>query len=211
MKMEGIIFDVDGTLWDSTGIVADAWNHAIAQAGIEGKIVTATDLKKLFGKTMKVIAEELLPKQSETKRKEIMDLCCEYEHAALMQNEQDITYQNVSKTIQELAKQYKLFIVSNCQSGYIELFLDKTGLHSYITDIECYGNTGRPKGDNIRLVVERNHLLSAVYVGDTAGDYEAAQQAEVPMIFAEYGFGELPENSEVYAIIHTFADLMELF
>ena len=209
--MDAIIFDVDGTLWDSTGIVADAWNQAIAQAGIEGKIVTATDLKKLFGKTMKVIAEELLPKQSEAKRKEIMDLCCEYEHAALMQNEQDITYQNVSKTIQELAKQYKLFIVSNCQSGYIELFLDKTGLHSYITDIECYGNTGRPKGDNIRLVVERNHLLSAVYVGDTAGDYEAAQQAEVPMIFAEYGFGELPENSEVYAIIHTFADLMELF
>ena len=34
MRVDGIIFDVDGTLWDSTEIVAGAWNQAIIEEGI---------------------------------------------------------------------------------------------------------------------------------------------------------------------------------
>lgn len=210
MKPDGIILDVDGTLWDSTEIVAGAWNKAIEEAGIDDITVTAEDLKKLFGKTMKVIAEELLPSQSEEKQNEVMDLCCAYEHDVLLENESDIMYPGVAETIRELSKRYKLCIVSNCQKGYIELFLDKTGLHPYITDIECFGNTGMPKGDNIRLTAERNQMSRAVYVGDTAGDYEASVQAGTEMIFAEYGFGELPEQSRVYATIHTFGELQDV-
>lgn len=210
MKPDGIILDVDGTLWDSTEIVAKAWNRAIAEAGIDDITVRAEELKKLFGKTMQVIAEELLPAQSEAKRNEVMELCCAYEHDALLANEKDITYPGVAETIRELSGQYKLCIVSNCQKGYIELFLDKTGLHPYITDIECYGNTGLQKGDNIRLTAERNQMSAAVYVGDTAGDYEASVQAGTEMIFAEYGFGQLPEQSRVYAAIHTFEELKDV-
>ena len=35
--MKGIIFDVDGTLWDSTEMVAVAWNKVIKDEGIEHK------------------------------------------------------------------------------------------------------------------------------------------------------------------------------
>lgn len=211
MKTDGIIFDVDGTLWNSTEIIAGVWNQAIMESGVTGITVTAQELKKLFGKTMDVIAQELLPSENEAKRSVIMDLCCKYEHEALTKNHDDITYPHVVETIKKLSEKYKLFIVSNCQKGYIELFLDKTGLHSYITDIECYGNTGNPKGDNIRLVAERNHLTNAVYVGDTAGDYEASTEAGVPMIFAAYGFGELPEDNQILAEIHTFEELETLY
>ena len=37
MRVDGIIFDVDGTLWDSTEIVAGAWNQAIIEEGIDRK------------------------------------------------------------------------------------------------------------------------------------------------------------------------------
>lgn len=211
MEFDGIIFDVDGTLWDSTKIVAGAWNKAIKKAGIGDITVTAEDLQKLFGKTMQTIAEELLPMQSREERSEVMDLCCAYEHAALLANEKDITYPGVAETIRALSGKYKLCIVSNCQKGYIELFLDKTNLHSYITDIECYGNTGMPKGDNIRLTAKRNQMSRTVYVGDTAGDYEASMQAGTEMVFAQYGFGKLPEDGRVYAVIHTFAELQDIF
>ena len=58
-------------------------------------------------------------------------------------------------------------------------------------DTECYGDTKKSKGENIRLVIERNHLQNCVYVGDTKGDCEAAKAAGIPFIFAAYGFGNV--------------------
>ena len=49
MYTDGIIFDVDGTLWDSTAIVAEAWTQAGLECCIKDRIVTAGELKQLFG------------------------------------------------------------------------------------------------------------------------------------------------------------------
>ena len=48
MYTDGIIFDVDGTLWDSTPIVAESWTQAVLECGIKDRIVTAGELKQLF-------------------------------------------------------------------------------------------------------------------------------------------------------------------
>lgn len=69
MYTDGIIFDVDGTLWDSTPIVAEAWTQAVLECGIKDRIVTAGELKQLFGKTMSVIAASLFPEASKKCRK----------------------------------------------------------------------------------------------------------------------------------------------
>jgi phosphoglycolate phosphatase len=118
-----------------------------------------------------------------------MDLCCGYEHDDLEANERDICYPEVIDGIKRFSAQVPVFIVSNCQSGYIELFLRKTGLALYVKDIECFGNTGKSKGENIADLAARNHLQTPVYVGDTQGDCDAARAAGVPFIFASYGFG----------------------
>ena len=46
---------------------------------------------------------------------------------------------------------------------------------------------------NIRLVMERNGVTKAVYVGDTQGDADAAAKAGIPFIFTEYGFGSVKD------------------
>ena len=84
------------------------------------------------------------------------------------------------------------YIVSNCQIGYIEVFLQSCNLEHYIKDHLCFGETQVPKNETIRLLMERNHLEDVVYVGDTQGDFDACQKARVPFVFAEYGFGEVP-------------------
>ncbi|MDE7279616.1 MAG: HAD hydrolase-like protein, partial [Oscillospiraceae bacterium] len=97
------------------------------------------------------------------------------------------------------------FIVSNCQSGYIETFLEYHKLGKYFADFECPGGTGFAKAENIRIVMERNGLEKAVYVGDTQGDLDASDSAGIPFIHAAYGFGNVDRNvpeaqsfSEVY-------------
>jgi len=188
-KVDGVILDVDGTLWDSTEIVAQAWTQAVHDGGGGNITVTADMLKGLFGKTMMVIADCMLPQLPPEKRYAIMDLCCQYEHEALQQDPCHICYPGVKETIREISERVPVFIVSNCQSGYIELFLEKTELGAYIQDTECFGNTGKSKGENIRLLVSRNKLQSPIYIGDTQGDCDASKDAGVPFIFASYGFG----------------------
>lgn len=136
-----------------------------------------------------------------------MKQCCKYEHSTLIENTDNLLFPDVKETIIKLSEKYPLFIVSNCQSGYIELFMKKAGIEKYITDYECFGNTGKGKGENIKLVIERNYLDDVVYVGDTQGDYQATVFAKIPFVFAKYGFGNV-ENC--YLAINDIKELLNL-
>lgn len=202
-----IIFDVDGTLWDTTEVVAKAYNRATSEVGVTNIIITSSILKKEFGKTMDIIADDLFPDVCESKKKLILQKVCAYEHEILSEVKDNLLYPNVKETFRILSKKCRLFIVSNCQSGYIELFMKKAGVEKYVTDYECFGNTEKGKGDNIRLIMERNNLDEAVYIGDTQGDYKAALYAGVPFIYAKYGFGCV-ENC--YMAIGGIKDLLSI-
>lgn len=206
-----IILDVDGTLWNTTEVVADAWNEAIAADGRSRVHATADRLQGLFGKPMNVIGELFFTDVGQEVREKLLEDCCRYEQAALRQTERNLLYPGVDETIRFLAQEQgrKLYVVSNCQRGYIELFLEKNGLGEYVSDTECYGNTGKGKGDNIRLLMERNGIVPAdtVYVGDTAGDQEASAEAGVDFIYARYGFGSV-DGAE--AEIEEFSQLLQL-
>ena len=191
-----LILDVDGTLWDSTPIVAKAWSRAVKEMGFDKKVEPDT-LKGLFGMTMDDIALALVPEATADQRNELMDRCVEYEQQALEDDPCDICYPGVIDTIRKLKDLIPLTIVSNCQSGYIELFMKKTGLtKAEIMDTECFGDTGLGKSDNIRLVTERNGLKDPFYVGDTEGDRKAVREAGIGFISADYGFGS-PEEADI--------------
>ena len=208
MKPDSIILDIDGTLWDSTPIVAAAWNEAVRANPHISLQFTAQDLKQLFGRPLPAIADLAFPSLPEQERYALIDDCCLREHTALSASDQDLLFPGVADTIRRLSKKYPLFIVSNCQSGYIELFLEKSGLASCITDFECPGSTGFSKGKNIRLVMERNHLKHSVYVGDIEGDQKASKEAGIPFCHAAYGFGTV-QNPDFS--IQSFPELLTLF
>lgn len=190
---KGIIFDMDGTLWDSAPQVADSWNLVFQKNGVTREPLTKEDMYRVMGKTMDVLAAMLLPDLEETKRNELLNLCVEEENDYLRKHGGTL-YPNLRQTMEALKEEYDLYIVSNCQSGYIESFLDYYQFHDLFEDIECYGNNGKPKDENIALVVERNKLDKAVYVGDIEGDYEASQKAGIPFIHAAYGFGTISQK-----------------
>lgn len=203
LDFDGIIFDVDGTLWDSTPVVKDAWNQALRDFGINDVTITADQLKGLFGLPMDDIIAQIIPNEPEERRFEFRPLCFEYEHKYL-EKKPGILYEELEKTLEILASKYPLFIVSNCQAGYIELFLKKTGFGKFFKDHLCPGDTNLLKADNIKLISKRNGLNKPIYVGDTQMDANACKEAGVPIIFAGYGFGSIEEP---YATIKKPMDL----
>ncbi len=193
MEKLGIIFDMDGTLWDSAKAVAESWTEVVAREYTPERVITEDEIKRVMGLTMDKLAAQIFPELSESRRLQLLDVCGREENEYL-RTHGAIVYPKVEETFQKLREKYHLYIVSNCQSGYIEAFLEYYGYGRYIEDIECYGNNGLVKGDNIRKVVDRNRLTKAVYVGDIQGDYDASMQAGVEFIHAGYGFGTVDAN-----------------
>jgi len=190
---KGIIFDMDGTLWDSAASVAGCWTEVLNNQYDGVRIVTEEDLQSVMGLTMDKLAAALFPDVEESLRMQMLEDCCNAENAYLEQHGA-VLYDGLEDVLKQLQKDYHLYIVSNCQSGYIEAFLTYYGFGHYFEDIECYGNNQLKKGDNIRNVVERNLLEQAVYVGDIQGDYDASCEAGVAFIHAAYGFGTIEQE-----------------
>jgi phosphoglycolate phosphatase len=207
MKYESLIFDIDGTLWDSRALVAEGYNIQLKAEGLDHLCVTAEDLRPLFGKVMTEIADAILASIPESERYDLMDRCMKTENDYLFENECKIGYPKVKETMAELAKNHRLFIVSNAQCGYPELCIDKLGLGDYIQGHMCFGDTGTSKGKTIRTLMAKHNIENCIYIGDTQGDYEATVEADIPFLWCTYGFG----NPEGYvAKIDAFEDLLKL-
>ena len=202
---QGIIFDMDGTLWDSTEKITESWNLAIKESGMLKKTLSLEDVQSVMGKTMNTIADILFTELEEKERYELLEKCCVKENEYLRENG-GILYPEVEKTLAVLKEKYPLYIVSNCQAGYIEAFLDHYGFGKYFEDIECFGNNQLQKADNIKLIVARNHMDKAVYIGDIQGDYDASCRAGVGFIHAAYGFGIIAAEVQK---VDCFAELPE--
>ncbi len=202
----GLIFDMDGTLWDSSANVAASWTEKIRLLGLDRPEITKQDIMGVMGLTMDRLAAIIFSDLPEDKRMELLDLCCEYENGYL-RSHGGVLYPDLEETLQRLSENYGLYIVSNCQKGYIEAFLDYYGFWKYFRDIECYGNNLLDKGSNIALLAERNGLRKAWYIGDIQGDYDSAMKAGVGFIHAAYGFGTIRETVPE---LERFSDLPEL-
>ena len=207
MNYESLIFDIDGTLWDSRQLVAEGYNIQLEKEGLQHLFVTAEDLRPLFGKVMTAIADVILASIEPPERYDLMERCMKTENDYLFANECRIGYPKVKETLAELAKKHRLFIVSNSQCGYPELCIDKLGLTPYIEGHMCFGDTGTSKGKTIRTLMEKHNIGSCIYIGDTQGDLEACQEAGVPFIFCAYGLG----NADSWdAKIDSIEELLEM-
>lgn len=205
---DSIIFDMDGTLWDSTPETADAYNIVLKEKYPEvTDEVTAEKLKGLFGLPLDEIAVKLYKSVPVEHACHVIHECCDYEIEYLTVSGAKL-YDGLYDTLQELYKKYKLFILSNCQEGYIQCFFKvNPDLEQYFTDYEYYGRCGKPKAENIRLLMERHQLKNPVYVGDTLGDANSSREAGIPFVYARYGFGNVKDYDMV---VDSFRELPEV-
>ena len=202
---KAIIFDLDGTLWDTSKEVEVVWSKIAKDYNLE---IKDNQIKDIMGLTKNEIVKYFFDNNFEIGNQFITE--CQNKENEYLSKFGGGIYKNTIKTIKELSKSYNLYIVSNCQAGYIQTFLDYYNLEQYFRDYECSGNTGKYKEENIRLVMKRNDIIDAVYVGDTKKDYQAATDNNIKFIWARYGFGFCNYFNDVINDISELCDKVNL-
>jgi len=187
---DSIIFDLDGTLWDPTEVCLNSWNEVITKSDFVQEPITAEALQQIFGLKFDLIADILFPTLTDKQKQKVMQDCIDHENMYI-RDQGGKLYEPLEEILRTLTRTHRLFIVSNCQAGYIESFLAYYQLESYFVDFECPGNTGLDKAENIKLIIQRNNLQAPIYVGDTEGDFKASKANHLPFFFVDYGFGKV--------------------
>lgn len=198
MGFDGILFDLDGTLWNATQAIAKSWATVLQAAPDVPRCPGIRELEGVMGMTAEDLTQTLFPHLPLSRRLELFEQCCDAECAYLRVHGGQL-YPGVPQMLAQLSQKLPLAIVSNCNAEYIPAFLDGHQLWDLFADWECIGRTGLQKGDNIRLVISRLGLKAPLYVGDTRMDKAAADSAGVPFLHAAYGFGRVPDCDSIAA------------
>jgi len=203
---DGILFDLDGTLWDASVSATKAWNRGLDAVGFRDHSITEDELKSFTGIKIEQILQSRYGFMSEEERERFLEVFTGFEDEEIGKGG-GVLYRDVAVVLSELRKKKRLFIVSNCLKGYIESFFAYTKLGNCFDGYESSGNTGKAKSGNIGKLIEDFSLQRPVYVGDTAHDREACAANDVPFIYASYGFGSVGDPDFA---VGKFADLLEI-
>ena len=213
INAESIIFDLDGTLWDSADNVAMSWNTVIDELNIprmDEIYISGDELRNTMGMPMDELARHFFPTLSEKSQINMLRKCMAFENEYVAEHGGTI-YSGEEETLKLLSENHRLFIVSNCQQGYIEAFLKFSGFGKYFSGYACWGDTGLQKSMTIRLLMKKYSCKSAVYIGDTDGDCKSALKADIPFVHAAYGFGEISCRESVMASADSFSRYIDIF
>ena len=195
---DSIIFDMDGTLVNFLNQMVVSWNLTCKKYGWD-KVITYEEMKSVMGLNGHDIGVRFFPNIDEEEATRRVFVCSAEEIEYFDKVEIGDTYIPNEEYLKKLSSKYKLFIVSNCLEGYIEIFLKKYNFEKYFIDSANAAN-GLTKAQNIENIVKKHNLQNPVYVGDTIKDKQSSDEANVEFIFASYGFGNVDCDKKISSL-----------
>lgn len=206
VKPYSLILDMDGTLWDNVNTYAKAWTAGFEKCGYK-KTVTRDDIIGLMGKEARVMLNTIIPEWTEDMHNKLFDAVIDA-YQDLVPVMEPLVYDGVLEGLEQLSKEYKLFLLSNCEKDGLVNFMNHTNTGHLITDYMEHGMNLKPKHHNMQLLVDKHDLKSPVYVGDTDSDSVESSKAGVPFVYMTYGFGKTDNYSIKF---DTFNELVEYY
>ena len=206
-RYDSILFDLDGTLWDATDATATGYNNALSVLQVTGYDITARIIKDICGLPFDECVQRVFS-GLETADHGLLEATLDKEEKEAIELLGGEVFPDVLAGLPQLAEKYKLFLISNCQDWYLDLFLDKFAVRQYFHGLDCYGTSGVPKEQMIRNTVVGYSLKNSIYIGDTEGDMVSYRNGGVDFGYASYGFGSV-QNAELS--FDDFSHLLDCF
>ncbi|NCO83525.1 MAG: hypothetical protein COZ31_02410 [Nitrospirae bacterium CG_4_10_14_3_um_filter_44_29] len=185
--LELIIFDLDGTLVDSSVDITNALNYAITAYGI--KPLAVDDTIKIVGEGLTRLIEKIIGDNNASIKDSALDRFIQYysEHLA------DFTkpYPGVTKTLEMLGG-YKKAVISNKREALSKKLLEQVGLIKFFDAVlgSDSASERKPSPAPVKKVLEILGVEPhrAIIVGDSNFDIEAGKGAGVTTIAVTYGY-----------------------
>ena len=212
MEKKLLIFDVDGTVWDSEKDVYLSFNHTLnTLAGFE---ITKEEFQKLAGMHLGAMFEKVLPEDKKAFAAEYEKAYKKYyideEHYA------DATelFPNVKKIIDKFKNDgYYMAVASSKPKRILDKMMNKFDLKgfNYVLGTEESNFKHKPDPEIVNYIMDNLHVTKeeSVIIGDSKSDILTGKNAGIDTIAVTYGYDkkENLENAKPTFIIDNFGEL----
>lgn len=204
--LDGLIFDMDGTLWNGVECYSQGFNDYFIEQGLERRL-KSDDLNALMGLEEDKFLEVVLPEFAFVERKKAYRQIIMHQYRRVDLGH-GLLYDGVRSGLEQLSKKFKIFIVSNCPEFMIRHFVEWARIEAMISDSMAHGENHLPKHRNISSLIEKHKLKNACYIGDTDSDRIQSERVPLPFVYVDYGFGSALKYDIKFS---SFSDLTQYF
>lgn len=195
-----IIFDLDGTLFQTRYCDINAINCLFDELGLSH--IDEKSITQNIGKKTDDFLRSILP--TDINIVDVRQRFRDLEQREVI--ERGILFPQITDMLEQLTlKGHSLYICSNGSSEYIELVLQSTKIREYF----CQTYSAKyyeSKAEVVKNII--NDSQSAVVIGDTFSDIEAARENHIPSIGATYGYGAKGEIEGATFIAENATDIV---
>ncbi|MCK9259704.1 MAG: phosphoglycolate phosphatase [Azoarcus sp.] len=195
-----VLFDLDGTLLDTIGDLAEAANLMLAELSRPAR--SQDEIHSFVGKGLPNLVRRCMTEDMQATETEIeVAMAVFRRHYALVNGRTTQIYPGVIEVLDELReRRLKLAVVTNKAGDFTLPLLERMGLTGYF-DAVVSGDTLPVKKPDPAVLLHTCELLQveageALMIGDSQNDALAARRAGMPVLLVSYGYSEgMPVDS----------------
>lgn len=196
-----VIFDWDGTLMDSIGLIVDSMHVAGEAHGFE---TTDKAVKDIIGLSLMNGIEILYPHANESQTLAIQQTYAEYYIANSHCTPLFEPIEDMLQTLHEQGK--KLAVATGKKRKGLDRVLDASDSHDYFAITRCADESGsKPDPQMLTDILDytQQQVSNAVFIGDSIYDIQMATALGMTSIAVNYGAAtsaELAEQNPTYQV-----------
>ncbi|CAH1225911.1 MULTISPECIES: HAD hydrolase-like protein [Paenibacillus] len=216
-KPEAMIFDMDGTLFQTETLLMPAYHRLFdtlrAEGHFEGETPPEERMLGSLGMLLEDIWKVVMPDASEAAHRRADELLLQLEIEGLDGGDSRL-YPQVKETLEALKEQgVRLFVASNGLEDYVKGVAFAHEIMPLFEGVYSAGQYKTPsKVDLVQILLKKHHIQDAWMVGDRSSDVEAGKMNGQTVIGCAYaGFGRDEELAGSDVLISDFTELLGLY